>query len=461
MNETRELLERVGERFAFPERAFEGLERRRHRKRRNQRITAGAVGIAVFVTMVWIATTGGPLDRTDTPAATGPPTPGVTAIDQTFIDTINDCERLLVTPRQVESALGFTVNDPAPFELGGTPDRVGVADPLSTGCEYASLDLVPALGQPVMGHEGLGGEVVITAYLADAPPRPLGRFSTVRGIGDAATFTPYGNGDEHLPGPEGATSVLEVRSGDLILRFNAGSYDVDGNVVVRQLTGVPVQALRRLAESALAGVDEMPVVSGPTDHSDPPSSKDARRTRTVEGITFSFSAHHSWVDGPINGLADGGFRQGHLLISKSIRGPQGAEGVIFWTDVSGGPRAEPCGDWFDPAVDNVADLAAAVAAAPGTELVSGPSGVTVGGYPAQRVVVIAREEVFCDPGFFYRWYSECWGPCWTESTVGDTIRVWIVDVGGTPLFIEAETSIQANHRLVQEIQRIVGSIRFG
>jgi hypothetical protein len=76
-------------------------------------------------------------------------------------------------------------------------------------------------------------------------------------------------------------------------------------------------------------------------------------------------------------------------------------------------------------------------------------------------VVTAREEVFCDPGFFYSWYSECWGPCWTESTVGDTIRVWIVDVDGTPLFIEAETSIQATTYLDREIQRIVGSIRFG
>jgi hypothetical protein len=270
MNETRELLERVGQRFDFPDHAFEGLARRRDRKRRNQRITAGAVGIAVLVTMVWIATIGGPFDRTHAPAVLGP-------------------------------------------------------------------------------------------------------------------------------------------------------------------TGSPV----------------------------PSSPTDARRTRTVEGIRFSLSAHHSWVDGPIRDLADGGFREGHLLISKSIVGPQSAEAIIFWTGVSGGPRAELCGEWRGPADETVADLAAAVATAPGTELVMGPSDVTVGGYPAKHVVVIAREEVFCDPGFFYRWYSECWGPCWTESTVGDTIRVWIVDVDGTPLFFEAETSIQANHRLVREIQRVIGSIRFG
>ena len=49
---------------------------------------------------------------------------------------------------------------------------------------------------------------------------------------------------------------------------------------------------------------------------------------------------------------------------------------------------------------------------------------------------------------------------WMESTVGDTIRVWFVDVDGTRLFIEAETSIRADAALEREIERIVGSIRF-
>ena len=83
MNETRDLLERVGERFAFPDEAFERLERRRDRKRRNQRIAAGVVGIAVFVAAIWVIATGGPFDRTQ-PAVTGPtvpPAPGVPEVD--------------------------------------------------------------------------------------------------------------------------------------------------------------------------------------------------------------------------------------------------------------------------------------------------------------------------------------------------------------------------------------------
>jgi Tol biopolymer transport system component len=49
MNDTRELLERVGGRFAFPDEAFERLERRRDRKRRNRRIAAVTLALALFV----------------------------------------------------------------------------------------------------------------------------------------------------------------------------------------------------------------------------------------------------------------------------------------------------------------------------------------------------------------------------------------------------------------------------
>jgi hypothetical protein len=75
-------LERIARRVSVPEPAYERLLRRRDRKRRNQRITAGVVGIAVFVAAVWIVTSGGVFNRTQTgvvpggagtgPAETGP-----------------------------------------------------------------------------------------------------------------------------------------------------------------------------------------------------------------------------------------------------------------------------------------------------------------------------------------------------------------------------------------------------
>jgi len=55
MNDTGRLIERVGERAPFPDDAFERMLGRRHRKQRNQRVAAAAVGIAVFVAVVALA----------------------------------------------------------------------------------------------------------------------------------------------------------------------------------------------------------------------------------------------------------------------------------------------------------------------------------------------------------------------------------------------------------------------
>jgi Tol biopolymer transport system component len=57
-------LEGIARRVAVPEPAYERMLRRRDHNRRSQRIGAGAVGITVFVAMVWIVTTGGPFDST-------------------------------------------------------------------------------------------------------------------------------------------------------------------------------------------------------------------------------------------------------------------------------------------------------------------------------------------------------------------------------------------------------------
>ena len=71
MSDPRSLLERESRRFIQQDGAFERLARRRDRKRRNQRIRAGLVGIVVFVAAVWIVTSVGSLDRTQTPADPG------------------------------------------------------------------------------------------------------------------------------------------------------------------------------------------------------------------------------------------------------------------------------------------------------------------------------------------------------------------------------------------------------
>jgi Tol biopolymer transport system component len=71
-------LEQAERVFGPPEGSFERFTRRRDRKRRNQRIAAGVVGIAVFVAAVWIVTSGLSFDRTQQPAVQ--PTPSPTTI---------------------------------------------------------------------------------------------------------------------------------------------------------------------------------------------------------------------------------------------------------------------------------------------------------------------------------------------------------------------------------------------
>ena len=71
MTRSNETLERIARRIPIPEPAYERLLRRRDRKRRNQRISAGFVGIAVFVAAVLVVTSVGSLDRTQTPVVPG------------------------------------------------------------------------------------------------------------------------------------------------------------------------------------------------------------------------------------------------------------------------------------------------------------------------------------------------------------------------------------------------------
>jgi hypothetical protein len=68
MIDERERFEEAFALFERPEPAWERLVRRRDRKRRKERFTAGVVGIAVFVAAVWIVTSGVSSDRTQRPA---------------------------------------------------------------------------------------------------------------------------------------------------------------------------------------------------------------------------------------------------------------------------------------------------------------------------------------------------------------------------------------------------------
>ena len=127
---------------------------------------------------------------------------------------------------------------------------------------------------------------------------------------------------------------------------------------------------------------------------------------TVDGVPFSFS-----VPTPRGWERFGGIshQQVHLRATGS-RGHHLLDGL---------PRRRRRRSVRQPAEPargpSAADLAAAVATAPGTELVTGPSDVTVGGRAAKHVVLTVREDVGCDPGFFYTWEAVKGVPFWTTT----------------------------------------------
>ena len=194
-----------------------------------------------------------------------------------------------------------------------------------------------------------------------------------------------------------------------------------------------------------------------------PDAAKRRFTFTEDGVRFSFNVapRPPGAFVPVKSIATDKLPAGPISLNKDVAGAQSAEGIIYWTSFPDGDYADPCARLLPPSTGaSAAKLATAVARAPGTRLVKGPADVTLGGHPAKHVVLTVRKNVGCNPGFFFTWRAVYGGTLWTKTGVGDTIRVWIVTVNGTRLFIAAATNEQATPDLKKEIQQVVESIRF-
>jgi hypothetical protein len=167
----------------------------------------------------------------------------------------------------------------------------------------------------------------------------------------------------------------------------------------------------------------------------------------MEGVTLTFDAlPAAWV-------SDGTARLEHMT---------GSGGLTFWPSTPDGVYTDPCRPNQTPVeTPSVAALAAAAASIPGTTLISGPSEVVVRGHPARLVVLTIPDERACPEGESgsYLWYDDAGGSHWLAGP-GDTIRAWIIDVGGTPIWIDGETVAAAEPIVAQDLQQIIGSIRF-
>ena len=220
-------------------------------------------------------------------------------------------------------------------------------------------------------------------------------------------------------------------------------------------------------------------------------SKPRQESRTVDGIEFTFTVPAGvkdvawWENGPIVKVGESSsgvpeFRTGRVFISRSLARGQAAEAGIFWTTFPDGGEAEPCRSVLGQDIGgSSADLAKAMTRAPGVRIVQRPLRTTVGGRVATYVVLKVRKDRGCDPGYFFTWKpsgreglrdDQCWGACWMTADVGDTFRVWIVDVEGKRVVLAArmartEPGMEVHFRAdwlkaEREIASVIRSIRF-
>ncbi len=139
-----------------------------------------------------------------------------------------------------------------------------------------------------------------------------------------------------------------------------------------------------------------------------------------------------------------------------------AMAVMFWrvTQVYG----EPC-NWFGTTFDpgpSVDDLAVALHAVP-TRAASEPEPVTVGGAEGLYLEWSVPDDAdfdACDEGFFESWAGDVGGTDRYQQLPGQVDRIWILDVDGQRLVIDAFYLPATPDADRQQIDDIIASIRF-
>jgi hypothetical protein len=189
----------------------------------------------------------------------------------------------------------------------------------------------------------------------------------------------------------------------------------------------------------------------------PPEGPLAAGTHTavLEGIPLSFAVPGSdWMAYPGFFIGKGGAENPDDLA------------IAFWESAPENVYSDPCAHTpLSPVPDHTAaGLAAAAAAIPGTDLISGPSSVEIDGRPAQHVVFKIRADLGCDPKNAYLWYDDSSGGAtdgwhWA-SALGATHQVWITEVDGKVIWIDSETFEGLGPEVDQAIQQVIDSIQF-
>ncbi|HZM72626.1 MAG TPA: hypothetical protein VFC71_04560 [Candidatus Polarisedimenticolia bacterium] len=201
----------------------------------------------------------------------------------------------------------------------------------------------------------------------------------------------------------------------------------------------------------------------------PGSSPSPSPTRTLAPETFPQGAltigRHGMdiagkrltFDVPIEGwTADAPYFLGYGSI-----GPEGFAAIWWTSDAPVGMFSDPCAQTEAPEVGhNRAELAAAVVGIPGLEEVVAPTDVTVGGKPATTVAVRMPDPLPCPKDQFYLWHATSADEGRFATDAGFIIYTWIIDVDGTLVWVDWETSAEPGSQPVAQIQALMDSIQF-
>jgi hypothetical protein len=154
-----------------------------------------------------------------------------------------------------------------------------------------------------------------------------------------------------------------------------------------------------------------------------------------------------------------------------VRDGPAVMGVSVW-DVGQVPR-DPCrwSDSLDDPGPSVDDLVEALVAQAQRDA-SPPVAVTLGGYsgrylewsvPADAIVSGDGDFAGCDPQDehldFVSWLGDGFGERW-QQVAGQVDRLWVLDVAGQRLVVDATYSPDASEEQRAELEQVVESIRF-
>jgi dipeptidyl aminopeptidase/acylaminoacyl peptidase len=339
-------VERAAERFRLPDGSFERLVRRRDRKRRNQRIAAGVVGIAVFVAAIWIVTSVGSLDRSETsvvpggdvtgpaetgptetgPAETGPTETGPAETGRTGVGQGLGTLPVSVTDYIVDLETG--ARTPLPESIVGTedvtsfyavsPDGSRLAYVRHMGADNGGLQIF------VANLDGTGIEQVTVELRGEAAPS-----------GWAPAWSPDGSKIAYV-GRDGNVYVLDLATGmstqvtdDARDDAQSPTFSADGSSIVYSVwLEPPGHDVGEVRIVPVAGGESERLVSGASNFGDPRLSPD--------GSLLAYSCGVGWPHDLCLANADG--TDARVLVG-GVEGPGSwspdGTRIVYWAFPSG------------------------------------------------------------------------------------------------------------------------------